>query len=205
MEILKNMEEFRGKQLMTGDRILIKDLKRKIHIFQSYIKITNLENAEAKGKEVEIYTFETDKFIFSKIENIQEIKTCNILIKKIKEQGFKLITEHEKGIKVFNPFKDFTEKKVIEKIVSKDRITKNDIIKLLRAENAKVKCIEQLTDDYRYDNANNFFENINIPVTRMIETVIESNHFTFFKKSLNEFTLFSNFESYKLLLVEKEK
>ena len=88
MEILKNMEEFRGKQLMTGDRILIKDLKRKIHIFQSYIKITNLENAEAKGKEVEIYTFETDKFIFSKIENIQEIKTCNILIKKGSKSPF---------------------------------------------------------------------------------------------------------------------
>ena len=112
----------------------------------------------------------------------------------------KLITEHKKGIKVFNPFKGFTEKKVIEKIVSKDKITKNDIIKLLRAENAKVKCIEQLTDDYRYDNANNFFENANIPVTSMLETVIESNHFTFLKKSLNEFTLFSNFESYKLLL-----
>ncbi len=200
MKILKNMEEFKEKQLMIGDRYLISDLKIKIHIFQSYVKITDLENAEVIGKDVKIYTFETDKFIFSKIKNIQEIETCDILIEKIKEHGLKLITEHKKGIKVFNPFKGFTEKKVIEKIVSKDKITKNDIIKLLRAENAKVKCIEQLTDDYRYDNANNFFENANIPVTSMLETVIESNHFTFLKKSLNEFTLFSNFESYKLLL-----
>ena len=99
--ILKNMEEFKEKQLMIGDRYLISDLKIKIHIFQSYVKITDLENAEVIGKDVKIYTFETDKFIFSKIKNIQEIETCDILIEKIKEHGLKLITEHKKGIKVW--------------------------------------------------------------------------------------------------------
>ena len=202
MKILNSMKEFDINKIFTGDEIYIKDLDIKINFYQNYTKITDLKNAETKGKEVQIYTINYEKYALKGLFSTIFYKNCTELMELLKKmEDAKIEETSKKGIKVFTPFKDCTDKANIDKITSKNKINKNDMIKLLRSENAKVKCVEQLTDDYKYDNENNFFKDVTIPVYRILKSVIESNHFTFFKENIKEYTLFSNFETYTLLLV----
>ena len=202
MKILNSMKEFDINKIFTGDEIYIKDLEIKINFYQNFTKITDLKNAETKGKDVEIYAINYEKYALRGILSAVFVKNCNELMDLLKKmEEVKIEITSKKGIKVFTPFKDYTDKANIDKITNKNKINKNDMIKLLRSENAKVKCVEQLTDDYKYDNANNFFKDVTIPVYRILKSVIENNHFTFFKESIKEYTLFSNYETYTLLLV----
>jgi hypothetical protein len=201
MKILNNMKEFDLSKILICDEVYIKDLNIKINFFQNFTEITDLKNAEMKGKEVQIYGINHEQYVLKGVIKAAIVKNCDELIGLLeKMEGIRIDVSNKKGIEAFTPFKDFTDQANINKITDKNKINKNDMIKLLRSKNAKVKCVEQLTDDYRYDNANNFFKDVTIPIYTILKSVIENNHFTFFKKNTKEYTLFSNFESYKLLL-----
>ena len=104
MKILNSMKEFDINKIFTGDEIYIKDLEIKINFYQNFTKITDLKNAETKGKDVQIYAINYEKYALRGILNAVFVKNCNELMDLLeKMEEVKIEITSKKGIKVFTP------------------------------------------------------------------------------------------------------
>lgn len=142
--------------------------KIEICCYESSLKITDFENLTHYCKSIK---FESSLTLFKNIIKGNNINDVKSLINYLANNEEFTSYTFEKS-RVFNPFiKNIKGKLEIKLLKKGNRLTKTQIKKILTHEDSEVVIRSAYTDDYAYDYAMNYFENVKISRLEALDSV----------------------------------